>query len=56
MLPLVTLMFTASTPLVVMLDKLHCKLGEKQGSVQSSVAEVVETVSFTLKIALTATK
>ena len=49
-------MFMASVPLAVILNKLHRKLGEKQGSVQFNVAEVTETSWLTFNIVLTAIK
>jgi len=56
-LPIVTAMFLASAPLVVILNKVHCTLGEKQGSVQFSVAEVERICSaVTFNIALTSAK
>lgn len=52
---LVTLLITLMSPLlVVMLVKWQCRLGEKQGSVQSSVAEVDKTIVVTSNITLTA--
>ena len=38
-----------------MLNKLQCKLGDKQGSRHSSVAETEVTVALTIFIVLTST-
>ena len=47
---LVITVFMTLAFLALMLNRLQCKFGEKQGSVQSNVAEVKVTYLVTLNI------